>query len=291
MTHADEWRIALARDIASVAARQPGVIMAAVGGSAARGQADAWSDIDMAVYWDEVDPEFVASPWFTGAGVDRFTYVEVEPPRLYLEQYFIAAAKVDIVHIARSWLDDEFNKVTRDLDTTPDRQEVLGGLADSLPLHGEAEFARWQGRLAAYPDALAEKMVREHLRFMPGWALSEQCLVRGDLFMYHELLSTALKNVTGVLAGLNRRYVCLAKAKRIDSIVERMPIAPPDAAAAIRALLRGDDFEANYTALVGGTLALVEQHMPSINTAAAHALFAFPMPPAHEGPQVTLSPR
>ncbi|MEO6399158.1 MAG: nucleotidyltransferase domain-containing protein [Tepidiformaceae bacterium] len=44
------WRIELSREISKRYERQAGVRMTAVGGSASRGQADEYSDIDFAVY-------------------------------------------------------------------------------------------------------------------------------------------------------------------------------------------------------------------------------------------------
>src|SRR5688500_18970774 len=62
MNHASQWRIELARDIAGWYTDQPNVRMIALGGSAARGLADAYSDMDMAVYWEELDRAWLAEP-------------------------------------------------------------------------------------------------------------------------------------------------------------------------------------------------------------------------------------
>ena len=281
MDDPNAWRIALAADIATAYVGRPGVRSVVVGGSAVRGEADAYSDIDMIVYWDRVDGAWLETPQLTATNVRRFTFmhlVQVDP-RLYLEQYFVGDVKVDVGHLALDWCEEEISAVVDRLDAMPDRRELLQGLSEAVVLHGPDVVERLRAR-AAFPDALADRLVADHLMFMPPWVLTKHGIERDDLFGYYETLRTALTNLVAVLSAVNRTYVCTAKLKRVEAIVSRFRLAPAAAGDRVHALLERRDVDENYRALVEEALALVEREMPHIDTATARSLFAFAMPPA-----------
>lgn len=282
MNDASRWRIETARRLAAAYAGQPGVRMAVAGGSAARDEADPWSDLDMSVHWDVVPTAWLGEPRLAEQGGVRFTWMQIPlvEPEGWLEQYFFGDLKVDIAHLPLRWFEEEVRAIQEDCDCDPDRQSTLEGIHGGVCVLGEDDFAAVKARLDTYPDALAEAMVRRHLQFMPGWALSEQGLARGDLWLYYDVLMPVLRNVAGVLAALNRRYIDVNKLKRIDRWLATLSVIPKGADEHIEALLRAREFAAHYEPLCGGVIALVERHMPEVDTSAAHALFHFPMNPA-----------
>ncbi len=187
-----------------------------------RGEADAYSDIDMIVYWDRVDGAWLETPPLTAKNVRRFTFmhlVQVDP-RLYLEQYFVGDVKVDVGHLALDWCEEEISAVVDRLDAMPDRRELLQGLFEAVVLHGPDVVERLRAR-ATFPEALADRLVADHLMFMPPWVLTKHGIERDDLFGYYETLRTALTNLVAVLSAVNRTYVCTAKLKRIEALVSR----------------------------------------------------------------------
>ena len=249
--------------------------MTAVGGSASRGQADAFSDIDFAVYWDEVDAEWLELAPLGGAGTERFTFRNVvqADPGVWLEQYFIGKLKVDVAHLPLRWVAREFADLTARFDITPDRQEIPEGMLSAAPIFGQQLYGEWLQRLRPYPPELARRMVTEHLVFTPPWVFVNQGIARDDLLIYYDLLVPALKSVASVLAGINRVYVCTAKLKRIEAWVDGLVIRPERASNRIRALLERDNFTENYTALVEDTWAMVRREMPEIDLSAARRTF------------------
>jgi hypothetical protein len=286
VNEASRWRLDLARAISKAYEGHTAVRMTAAGGSAARGHADAYSDIDMAVYWDRVDDAWLETPPLTGDSIRRFTFLNVlhADPRIWLEQYFVGDVKVDVAHLPLDWLAEEVTAVQERFDTTPDRQEAFEGMLSAIPLFGADLYEQWRVRVAGYPDGLARAIVRAHLQFMPPWVLLDQGLNRGDLANYYSTLLPIITNVLNVLAGLNRRYLCTVHLKNVPAILETMPLKPPHAGRHIRALLTRQDFAQHYSALIEGTLALVEQYMPEVDTTAARGTYGFVVAPAY-GPQ------
>lgn len=277
MNEASEWRIALAHDLAAHYAPQPGVRMIVAGGSAARGQADAYSDIDLIVYWERVDAGWLASAPLGPAGGARFTFRAVVEGTVYLEQYFIGDLKLDVAHIALAWWEDLASAVLERADTADEKQDTLAGFMLAAPLYGGELYAQWRARLAAYPDALARRMVEQHLFFYPLWVLEQHGLARGDIFSFYDLMCGAIKRLVGVLAGINRVYVSTEHLKRVGDIVRSMPIRPPGAAERIESLLTIERAQAPAAlgALIAETLDLVEARMPEVDIGRARRAFGF----------------
>jgi hypothetical protein len=106
---------------------------------------------------------------------------------------------------------------------------------------------------------------------------------RGDLVVFYEYVLATMRNVVGVLAGLNRVYVAPEKLKRVGTVVGRMALTPPDAAARLDALLDlpRDEVKAELDDLVAGTFDLVDEQLPEVDTAAARAAWGLRAEPSH----------
>jgi hypothetical protein len=286
MNKASEWRIELAREIAAVYAQHPDVEMIVLGGSAAKGQADAYSDIDLLVTWQKTDVGWLDTVPLQAGGGERYTYRPIVENEVYLEQYFIGCAKVDVGNLSAAWWDEQVRNVVERFDTDAGTQDMLDGFLRAKVLYGEDRYAAWRELIAAYPDELAFKMVRDNLHFYPSWVLERQGLERGDWFSYYMSLLDVLTHVVAVLGGLNRVYVSTVKLKRINQIVERMVLKPPDAAQRIQQIMNGERLNGPplLAELVNDTLALVEKHMPEVDTSRARTVQQMNMPPCYDKP-------
>jgi hypothetical protein len=286
MNHASQWRVDFAREIAGQYAGQPNVRMIALGGSAARGLADAYSDMDMAVYWDALDRDWLAEPPLQAAGGERFTYRLLFDDQVAVEQYQIGEAKLDVAHFSLAWWNQAVADVLERADMAPEKQEVLDGFLSAIPFYGQPLYEQWRARIAAYPDELARKMIKQHLAFPPGWVLEQHGLARGDLLSFYAMTCEMIQNLLGVLAGLNHQYLSMEKPKRSADLLRRMPIAPRDAAARVHAILTVDPRQsvAALTDLIAEALDLVEQHMPDIDTSRTRMIQAMPARPCTEKP-------
>jgi hypothetical protein len=265
-------RLALARRyIEPYAERAP---IAVLGGSVAQGVADAWSDVDTIVYWDEIDRDWLETPR-AGEEGDRFTWVEHYPGNACLEQYRFGGVKADVAHVRLGWLDELIDETLsgREFDTTS--LDVMRGVEEAIVLFGEERYEPIRARVLHYPDSLRHAMVERHLTFYPSWIYDSMGRERGDLVVFYEYVLATMRNVVGVLAGLNRVYVAPDKLKRIGAVVGRMELTPPDAARRLDALLDlpREAVRAELDDLVGATLDLVEKHLTEVDTTKARALW------------------
>jgi hypothetical protein len=269
-------RLALARRyVEPYAERAP---IAVLGGSVAQGVADRWSDVDTIVYWDAIDRDWLEEPRGALAG-ERFTWVEHYPGNACLEQYRFDGIKADVAHVRLGWLDELIEQTLSgtELDTTS--LDVLRGVEESIVLFGEERYEPIRARVREYPDALRRAMVERHLTFYPSWIYDSMGRERGDLVVFYEYVLATMRNVVGVLAGLNRVYVAPDKLKRIGAVVARMELAPPDAARRLDALLAlpREQVRAELDDLVGATLDLVDAHLPDVDTGKARVLWTRPL--------------
>lgn len=286
MNHASEWRLQLAREIATIYAEQPGVQMIGLGGSVAEGIADAYSDMDMLVYWDALDMAWLDAVPLDAYDGERFTYRVLVPDQVVLEQYTLGCAKFDVAHLRLDWWEETTASVVDRHETDKGSHDTLGGFVNAIALYGEPLYEQWRARIAAYPDALAEKMVREHLRFYPRWVLEQHGLARGELFSFYALMGEMVRNVVSVLAGINHVYINSEHLKHLDRLLGRMTHVPPDIAPRLRAILEGDraDAPALLASVIADVIVLVEQHMPQIDTTRTRWIQRLAQQPCDEKP-------
>jgi hypothetical protein len=142
-------------------------------------------------------------------------------------------------------------------------------MLEAIPLYGEALIRDWQTRLANYPATLAQAMVKHHLAVFPVWGIQDRMTTRDATIWCYQLLVEGAYNILGILAGLNHLYYSSFQFKRMHHFTEQMNIAPTELANRLEAIFHTNATTAamQLEALVSETVALVEQHMPEIDTA------------------------
>lgn len=285
------WRIDLARDVAAHYAQRPGVAFIILGGSAARGPTDPWSDLDILVYWDTPDIAWVETAPLEPYGAKRFTWRVTFPDEVWLEQYFIGAQKIDVAHGTVAWWERLVSEVAERAEPEDWKQGTIGGFLDSQCLYGEARFRPFHDRIARHPDALAKHMVQTNLFFYPPWVIEKQGLARDDRYAFYDILGEQIRHLLAVWAGLSRRYFAKEKIKRLRATADRMIVKPVGAGARLEALylMPREDVSAALGELVRETLDLVDAERPDVDTARARRVFSMTLEgcnerPAFEGP-------
>ena len=264
-TEASVWRVEFARELAAYYAGREGVRMIVLGGSAARGEADAYSDLDIVVYWDAIDKEFI----------DAEPLRELECRRAYttgndefgLESYYFGSLKADFGHVTMDAWSELVDGVVVKHEAEPGSMHSLEGFLNSVPLFGEELVEEWKSKAREFPPELAVNMIKRHMRlYVPGY-LEHQAYERGDLIAYYDGVSKMLRNTLGIIAGLNRVYCTTDEGRWAESLLSRMPIQPERTWERMREILTTDGHRATVMLeeLLLDTLDLVEHHMPGFD--------------------------
>lgn len=239
-----------------------------VTGSAAEGVSDFYSDLDMILYHDELPPEeALQQACQQNRGEGRRAFGDRENGSFF-ETYKVHGVECQFGHGTVKGWERDMALVLEELDVTSPIQKALSGMKEAIPLYGEPLIRQWQSKIASYPDALAEAMVKHFLTFFPVWGMSNYFMARDTTWWLHQILVEAEEHMLGVLAGLNHLYFSSFQFKRMHRFVRQMHILPADLAARLDALLYEEPATAiaHVKELVLEIVALVEQHMPAFDT-------------------------
>ena len=267
MNEASRWRLALARRIAAAYIENPKVAAVIAAGSAARGYADRWSDIELDVFWTTLpsDQERLAAVERAGGVIWHLYPQEPDDPELS-DDYHVRGIKVDLSNFALDGVEQILSKVLDHADTTFSHQVILSHLQHAVAFSGQDLIARWQARTAAYPEALARAMVQENL-------------------LLYESVVSIVKKILLVLMGVNRIYH--PGFKWVHRLTAEMPVAPSNLAARLDVIFRAGPTTAlpQLARLVDETFRLVQAHMPDIDITAALEWFEYRRQPWDAPPQ------
>jgi hypothetical protein len=236
-------------------------------GSAARGDADLFSDLDLIAYVDKLPDQSLLTEIrenvggtdpFAREGTDHFCGEEFDLDGIRTELSFLTVARVEW-HLERVFESvDEFDSPL---------QKVLGGLLEGSPLYGEDLIEEWRARVREYPDALRSKIIERHWKFEPLWYFDE-AIARRDAELWRlDILLDAAFDLLAVLAALNRLYFARFELKRTHALVARMAVAPPRLVERLESLFRLEPSAAasELERLVEETRDLVLRELPGLD--------------------------
>jgi predicted nucleotidyltransferase len=267
MDAATEHLRAVARQIVDAALEHVPLRAAIVVGSAARGDADFYSDLDLLLYVDELPPEHIpadiraavggTNPISKGEPTEHFCGEEFEVDSVRAEVSFMTVARVE-------WRMNQLLERLKEIDSPG--QKVLAGMLEGVPLYGEELVERWQARMRNYPEPLRRAMVERHWHFFPLWYHGEAMAARDAELWRLDMLLEAAFNLLAVLAGLNRLYFRRSELKRMRALIAQMELAPPNLADRLESLFRlePDAAHAELGRLVEETRALVTRELPDL---------------------------
>jgi predicted nucleotidyltransferase len=265
--------LALARRVAAAYAANEKARASAVLGSVARRQSDAFSDIDLGVYYAAMPTEEEVAAGRDALNGTNWLRIFASADAL-ADSFTVSGVECQVIHCTVAQIDADLRAVLDDRNTEHEKHAVVGGLLDALPLFGADIIEGWQTRAATYPDALVQAVVREHLRFWPSQVLAQRIVPRDAPLYFRKVLLDDAKNLLTVLSGLNRLYPQL-EFKRLDAFAARMPIAPVDVSVRLKQAFCAEPLAAIaiLRALIEETFALIERHMPEVDTSEAKRRF------------------
>lgn len=179
---------------------------------------------------------------------------------------------VDVKHMTVADAEDVLSAVLTEYDTALNKQVFLSAIVHAIPLHGTELLREWRQLAQAYPEPLAIKIVQENLWFGP-WFPPAAYIARHDTLVMHQHLVWAQQALLRVLAALNRIYYPSREHKWQERLIAEFTIAPPNLVIRMNQVLTGALAEswAIQRSLIDDTIALVEHHLPAVDTVAMFA--------------------
>jgi predicted nucleotidyltransferase len=276
MNEACLWRQALAQQIAEHYRANPKVMAVIVGGSVARGCADHYSDIDLAVFWTEPPTAKARRVIIKRAGGERASLIPFRrEDGGWSEHFEVEGITIDVRHMTVETTERILRDIMVRADPSLIKQQHLATLLTAQPISNPALLTRWQQQAKAYPQELSVTMVQTYLRFSPAWE-QEMLAERNDHLLLYESFCTIQQRLLLTLMGLNQLY--FPGFKWVDQSMRQMSIAPPKLVARFKQLfgiVNIDPLAAVYQLqeLIEETFVLVETYLDEIDTSQARAQF------------------
>jgi hypothetical protein len=255
-----QWRRALASHLATQLRHFDAVQAIALIGSVASGYADAYSDLELLVLWQQPPDATLRHAVMRHLGAELH-----EPARVPLQDYAlrIDGVPVDLWHTTHADEEALIDTVLHEHSLDLVANNRLAVMASCLPLYGTSLVEHFKQRVTSYPDALALRFLDTYL---PHFYLRHLNLAarRDNPTSFVHQLSDIQCSLFVVLLALNRVYFPTFKwiYPTLDELVLAPPVIgerfrrmfvvpPPQAAAELRMVLSEtlDLVEAQYSEL------------------------------------------
>lgn len=258
------WRIERARRLAPSLLAFEGIEALIVAGSVARNLADAYSDLELAMFWEAVPGDAVRAAMADALQAD-FLFGYDGPSRE--DQLLVHGLHVDLWHIAAAHEEEVIRGVLEEHRTDLGALNAMDTLRCCIPLHGQPLVRRWKSLAEGYPRGLALALLREHL---PSFRVDQlaTCALRQDPTGFYAELCHLQHAAFLALLALNRRY--FPTFKWMYPTLETLEIKPDAIAARFRHALAADREQAvaDTRRLLFEVLELVERAFPELESAA-----------------------
>jgi hypothetical protein len=269
MNDASAYLHSLARRVIAPYAEHPRIRAIILTGSAADDTADLHSDLDLIAYYDELpsDEELAAARQRNQGENFAWLFNERDDGTI-AEAYDVRDVQCQVMHNTIPAWEAQMSSVLAQHEVGTPLHKAMSGIQKSIPLYGAELIQSWKDRVNAFPEPLARATVEHHLRFFPLWGLQSYMDRRDAVLWRYQALLEAAQNILGVLAGLNRLYYTTFQFKRMRLFTKQLAIAPRDLETRLEQLFEAEPqvAAAELERLVGELVALVEQHMPDVDT-------------------------
>jgi hypothetical protein len=269
VTEASRCLVALAEELTAAYEALMPARAVLLTGSAARGDSDFHSDLDLILFYgDELpsDDHLHRARGMVGVPASE---PSISRAAGYVgENFVLRGVECQVYHQMVAAYERELAEVLDECVARSTQQRAVEGVQTGIALRGEDLIGHWRERAARYPENLAREMVDAYFRFFPLWRFPHLIATRDVDLWVRQVVVESAQNVLGVLAGLNRVYYTPVQLKRTHHFIEQLRLAPRDLAARLDELLAADLVEASemLEGLVAETTDLVEQHMPGADT-------------------------
>ncbi len=276
MTPESERLRELARRIVGAIGPPTSAAGALLAGSAGEGSADRFSDIDLILYYDRLPDQAEFRRLVEAEGAAHLLPIGQPGEDGFFDAYHLDGVQLQTGGATVAGVDRRIDEVLGGKDPGEPGTKAVMGLLHGLPLAGDELLGRWRERVAAYPDALAVRVVERYIAVFPYWRLVDHMAARDARLWEAQALLDGAFAVLGVLSGLNRVYFTTFQFKRMREHVASFSSAPARLAERLEALLELDRASAaeELRALFEETVSLVEAMMPEVDTGRARMSLA-----------------
>lgn len=261
MDHQTEWRLDAARTLAEKLKGKAGIRAIMVGGSAARGYSDVYSDLELIAYWDR-PPGKEEKRVIAGELGAVYRYPKIDhghESALELEGF-----PVDLWHKSVSEEEGILERVLDESSTDLGANNIIDTVRTGLPLYGEELVRKWQERTEQYPDELARRFLDEYL---PHFHLRQLHFAarRNNPAAFYNILSNIHSSLFIVLLALNGSY--FPTYKWMFKRLHELPVKPENLEWRLREMYRESPIEAagRLSEVLEETLQLVEAQYPDLD--------------------------
>ncbi|MCH4566800.1 DUF4037 domain-containing protein [Bacillus sp. ES1-5] len=256
-------------EISEIYRRNPKIEAIILAGSVARKLEDEHSDIELHILWSAPpEDEDRKGPinHIGGTILSYYPYEEEEWSETYLTKEGI---KLEISNFLTETVEKVISDVVVQYDISYEKQCIVSSVHDGVSLYGEEKVNELKGRVVAYPEDLAKRMISENLWLSNRWHNREALLKRKDWLMLYDVICEVQRNIFGVLFGLNKMYVHHPAFKWMSYNVERMSIKPENLNERMANTLIGkpECSVQELEVLIEELLHLVEHHAPKLHIA------------------------
>lgn len=273
-----KWRLELAQNLSEQLSNFSGVHAVAAGGSVARGYADAYSDLELLVYWNQQPDAETRLAVFNCLNAER-RYPKMDMG--YDSAYLIDGFPVDVWHRTMEQEEAAANKVLDGFSTDLDAGNVLDTMRFAIPLYGADYLEPIKERIEQYPDELAVEFLK---RFLPHFHLRQLLYAarRDNPTAFYSILNSILDGLFIVLLAMNRSY--FPTYKWFYKRLAELPIVPEQIDFRLRQLYLESPLSAvkQLKAILEETVVLVEQLYPQVDTAFVRYGLEQPVPQAYK---------
>jgi predicted nucleotidyltransferase len=260
-----QWRLDLARRLSLKLRRFAGIEAIVVGGSVARDYSDAYSDIELILYWEQPPTQDVRHAIISDLQA-AYRYPAIDPS--HDSALLIEGCPVDLWHLAVADQLATMHAVLEEYSVDLDAGSVLDTIGACVPFYGEEMVQEWKERVAVYPEALTVRFLETYL---PHFHLRQIHLAayRDDPTTFYYILSTMQRTLFLCLLALNRFY--FPTFKWMYTVLDSMPLAPAQVGPRLRQMFGEPPLRAvaSLHDVLAQTLALAERHYPELDTAYA----------------------
>ena len=268
MTHSD-WRIHLARQIAGTYPADAVLLV----GSAANGLADAWSDLDLLMYWPTVPDVAIRHQIAERLGGVDISLETTTDDDFVLQSlgdtYRLGdnALKVDITHKTQASFEALIADVTQKYDLNDTKLGVLNGYMGGIAITGHDLIGQWRSQIGDLPMEMVQPLLDHYLK-LTAYDLVLMIVRRGDTLFARDLITGWCTAIIMALHVLNRQYPPL-RPKHLATLCEMMTYQPANLAARIQRICDAPLNEAFDMAkpLIEETLNLIAKHGYDVSSA------------------------